>query len=39
MQAEVAQELEKDRKAERFSLGEPANLPEKPISPNRPPSR
>ena len=35
MQAEVAQELEKDRKAERFSLGEPANLPEKPISPNR----
>ena len=35
MQAEVAQELEKDRKAERFSLGEPANLPEKPASPNR----
>ena len=29
-------ELEKDRRAERFSLGEPANLPEKPISPNRP---
>jgi hypothetical protein len=25
-----------DRRAERFSLGEPANLPEKPISPNRP---
>ena len=36
MQAEVSQELEKDRKAERFSLGEPANLPEKPFSPNRP---
>ena len=35
MQAEVAQELEKDRKAERFSLGEPANLPERPVSPNR----
>jgi uncharacterized protein involved in exopolysaccharide biosynthesis len=35
MQAEVAQELEKDRKAERFSLGEPANLPERPASPNR----
>ena len=27
MQAEVAQELEKDRKAERFSLGEPRNCP------------
>jgi uncharacterized protein involved in exopolysaccharide biosynthesis len=36
MQAEVAVELEKDRKAERFTLGEPANLPEKPVSPNRP---
>ncbi len=36
MQAEVSQELEKDRKAERFSLGEPAHLPEKPFSPNRP---
>ena len=36
MQAEGAVELEKDRKAERFSLGEPANLPEKPFSPNRP---
>jgi polysaccharide chain length determinant protein (PEP-CTERM system associated) len=34
-QAEVAQELEKDRKAERFTLGEPANLPERPIRPNR----
>ncbi len=36
MQAEVAVELEKDRKAERFTLGEPANLPEKPIRPDRP---
>jgi uncharacterized protein involved in exopolysaccharide biosynthesis len=36
MQAEVSQELEKDRKAERFSLGEPASLPERPFSPNRP---
>lgn len=35
MQAEVAQELEKDRKAERFVLGEPATLPKKPASPNR----
>ena len=35
MQAEVAQELEKDRKAERFALSEPATLPEKPASPNR----
>jgi uncharacterized protein involved in exopolysaccharide biosynthesis len=36
MQAEVAVELEKDRKAERFILGEQANLPEKPVSPDRP---
>ena len=36
MQAEGAVELEKDSKAERFSLGEPANLPQKPFSPNRP---
>ncbi len=35
MQAELAQELELDRKAERFSIVEPANLPETPISPNR----
>jgi hypothetical protein len=35
-QAEVAHELEKDRKAERFTEGEPANLPERPIRPNRP---
>ncbi len=36
MQAEVAVELEKDRKAERFTLSERANLPQKPVSPNRP---
>lgn len=36
MQAEGAVELEKDSKAERFSLGEPANLPQSPFSPNRP---
>lgn len=36
MQAEGAMELEKDSKAERFSLGEPANLPHAPFSPNRP---
>jgi uncharacterized protein involved in exopolysaccharide biosynthesis len=35
MQAEVAQELEKGRKAERFTLAEPPNLPERPVSPNR----
>jgi polysaccharide chain length determinant protein (PEP-CTERM system associated) len=36
MQAEVAQELEKDSKAERFTLGEPATLPTSPVRPNRP---
>lgn len=36
MRAVVSQELEKGRKAERFSLSEPANLPETPFSPNRP---
>jgi uncharacterized protein involved in exopolysaccharide biosynthesis len=36
MQAEVSQALEQDRKAERFSLGEPATMPQRPISPNRP---
>jgi uncharacterized protein involved in exopolysaccharide biosynthesis len=36
LQAEGALELEKDLKAERFSLGEPANLPQKPYSPDRP---
>jgi polysaccharide biosynthesis transport protein len=36
MQAEVGQELEKDRKGERFSLIDPPQLPEQPSSPNRP---
>ena len=36
MEAEVAQQLEKDSKGERFSLIDPAQLPEKPHSPNRP---
>ncbi len=36
MQAEVAVELEKDRKAERFTLGEAANLSRTPVSPKRP---
>jgi len=36
MQAEGAVELEKDLKAERFTLGEAANLPQKPFSPDRP---
>lgn len=36
MDAEVGQELEKERKGERFSLIDPAQLPEEPIRPNRP---
>ena len=36
MQADIGEELEKDRKAERFSLIDPPQLPEKPSSPNRP---
>jgi|SRR5579871_1358693 len=36
MTAEVAEQLEKDRKAERFSLIDPPQLPERPVSPNRP---
>lgn len=36
MKAEVAQELEKDRKAERFTLIEPPQLPQRPLKPNRP---
>ena len=36
MQANIGEELEKDRKAERFSLIDPPQLPEKPSSPNRP---
>jgi polysaccharide biosynthesis transport protein len=35
MQAEVAMELEKDLKAERFTLSEPATRPQNPVSPNR----
>lgn len=36
MEAQVAQELEQDRKGERFTLIEPPQLPERPDSPNRP---
>ncbi|MFN0040748.1 MAG: Wzz/FepE/Etk N-terminal domain-containing protein [Burkholderiales bacterium] len=36
MEAQVAQELEKDAKSERFSLIDPPQFPEKPRSPNRP---
>src|SRR5438552_8259341 len=36
MQAEVSQSLESEHKAERFSLGEPPQVPERPFSPNRP---
>jgi uncharacterized protein involved in exopolysaccharide biosynthesis len=35
MEAEIAQQMEKERKAERFTLMEPASLPVKPISPDR----
>jgi polysaccharide biosynthesis transport protein len=35
MEAEVGQQLEKERKGERFSLIDPPQLPEKPIKPNR----
>ncbi len=35
MEADMAQAMEKDRKAERFSLIEPPVLPEEPFSPNR----
>ena len=35
MAARLSQELEKESKAERFSLIEPALLPERPIKPNR----
>lgn len=34
--AEIAQELEKDSKGERFEIIEPPILPEEPVSPNRP---
>ncbi|MDB4516171.1 Wzz/FepE/Etk N-terminal domain-containing protein [Crocinitomicaceae bacterium] len=36
MTAEVGQEMEKERKGEKFTLIDPAILPEEPISPNRP---
>jgi len=36
MTAQVGQEMEKKRKGEKFTLIEPAVLPEEPISPNRP---
>ena len=36
MRADVAEQLESESKGERFTLIEPAALPEKPISPNRP---
>ena len=35
-EAQVGQELEKERKGERFSLIDPPQLPEEPIKPNRP---
>jgi succinoglycan biosynthesis transport protein ExoP len=35
MEAQVAQSLEKDSKAEQFTVIEPPNLPEKPVRPNR----
>jgi polysaccharide biosynthesis transport protein len=35
MQAQIGQELEKDRKGERFSLIDPPQIPEQPVSPNR----
>lgn len=35
MEAEVAQQLEQDRKAERFTLIDPPQFPERPTSPNR----
>ena len=35
MQAQIAQQLERDSKGERFSLLDPAQLPEQPHSPNR----
>ncbi len=36
MEADMAQAMEKERKAERFSLIEPPLLPEEPYKPNRP---
>lgn len=36
MEAQVGQEMEKERKGERFSLIDPPQLPEEPVKPNRP---
>lgn len=36
MRADVARQLESESKGEKFTLIDPAELPEKPISPNRP---
>jgi len=36
LQAQIAQELEKDSKGERFEIIEPPILPQEPVSPNRP---
>jgi uncharacterized protein involved in exopolysaccharide biosynthesis len=36
LEAEVGQQLEKESKGERFTLIDPPNLPEEPVSPNRP---
>jgi uncharacterized protein involved in exopolysaccharide biosynthesis len=36
MQADVAKQLESESKGERFTLIDPAALPEEPVSPNRP---
>lgn len=36
MAAQIAQELEKDSKGERFEIVEPPIVPEEPVSPNRP---
>lgn len=35
MEADIAQELERERKGERFSLIDPPAMPEKPVKPNR----
>lgn len=35
MEAEIGQELEKERKGESFVLIDPAQFPEKPVKPNR----
>ena len=36
MQADVAKQLESESKGEKFTLIDPAALPEEPVSPNRP---